>query len=173
MVESFLFSGEIAAQGALLLCAVGLAVACFTDLRFRRIPNALNLILGIGLLALHVHALGVSGLVDAGLAFAICFGCGIILYALGALGAGDAKLLAALSLALDWGLALHLLARIALAGGILGVARLIADGNLRNALFGLLSTARRSEAERSSVPYALAITAGWLWLVAAGMNWTQ
>ena len=173
MVESFLFSGEIAAQGALLLSAAGLAAACFTDLRFRRIPNALNLILGVGLFALHLHAVGLAGLADAGLAFALCFGCGVILYAFGALGAGDVKLLAALSLALDWVLALHLLARIALAGGILGMARLIADGNLRNALFGLLSTARRAQAERSSVPYALAISAGWLWLVAAGMNWTQ
>ena len=172
-MESFLFSGGIAAQGALLLGVAGLAAACFTDLRFRRIPNALNLILGIGLLALHVQAAGLAGLVDAGLAFVICFGCGVLLYAVGGLGAGDVKLLAALSLALDWGLALHLLARIALAGGVLGMARLIADGNLRNALFGLLSSTRRAQAERSSVPYALAITAGWLWLVAAGMNWTQ
>ena len=173
MAESFLFSGEIAARGALLLSAVALAAACFTDLRFRRIPNALNVVLGVGLLALHVQASGLSGLGDAVLALTICFGCGLILYAFGALGAGDVKLLAALSLALDWMLALQLLARIALAGGILGMTRLIADGNLRNALFGLLSTARRAQAERSSVPYALAITAGWLWLVAAGMNWTQ
>ena len=173
MSESFLFSGVVPAFGALLLSAGGLAAACFSDLKDRRIPNGLNVALAVGLIALHVNGAGASGLLDAGLAFALCFGCGVVLYALGALGAGDVKLLGALSLALDWTLAWQLLARTALAGGILGVTRLIADGNLRHALFGLLSSARRAQAQRSSVPYALAIAAGWFWLFAAGMNWTQ
>jgi prepilin peptidase CpaA len=170
---SFLFSGEVPALGALLLSGFGLAAACFSDLKERRIPNRLNVALAIGLMALHINGAGLSGLLDAALAFALCFGCGVLLYALGALGAGDVKLLGALSLALDSTLAWQLLARTALAGGILGITRLIADGNFRHALFGLLSSARRAQAERSSVPYALAIAAGWFWLFAAGMNWTQ
>ena len=147
--------------------------ACFSDLRSRRIPNRLNVFLAVGLLALHISAGGGPGLIDAALAFAICFGLGLLFYLFGALGAGDVKLLGAVSLALDPGLAWQLLLRVALAGGILGIARLIADGNLRNALFGLLSSERRAKAEGSSVPYAVAITAGWLWMLAAAFGWTQ
>jgi prepilin peptidase CpaA len=171
VASSFLFSGEFAAFGALALSLAGLAAACYTDLSSRRIPNRLNLIIGFGLLALHLSARGLSGLSAAGLAFVICFSIGLLLYFIGALGAGDVKLLAALSLALDPGLAWHLLARIALAGGILGIARLIADGNFRNALFGLLSRARRAKAQNSSVPYAVAITAGWLWMLSSSFGW--
>ena len=101
MAEHFLFSGGLASQGALLLALAGLAAACFTDLRSRRIPNRLNVFLAVGLLSLHISAGGVSGLIDAGLAFAICFGLGLLFYLLGALGAGDVKLLGAISLALD------------------------------------------------------------------------
>ncbi len=131
------------------------------------------MVLLAGLLSLHLSVRGGPGLVDATLAFLICFGLGLVLYMLGVLGAGDVKLLGAISVALEPVLAWHLLARIALAGGILGVARLLADGNLRNALFGLLSSERRAKAERSSVPYAVAIAAGWLWMLAAGFGWSQ
>jgi prepilin peptidase CpaA len=157
----------------MLLALAGLAVACFTDLRSRRIPNRLNILIAVGLLALHLSGRGWPGLIDAALAFTICFGIGLLFYSLGVLGAGDVKLLGAISLALEPALAWQLLLRIALAGGILGVARLIADGNLRNALFGLLSSERRAKAEGSSVPYGVAITAGWLWLVSASFGWTQ
>jgi Flp pilus assembly protein protease CpaA len=54
-----------------------------------------------------------------------------------------------------------------LAGGVLGITRLLLDGNFGNALFGLLSSAKRAKAVRSSVPYGLAISAGWFWLLAA------
>lgn len=172
MADSFLLSETLAGRSALVISVAALGVACVTDLRARRIPNKLNGTLALGLLALHVHGAGLTGLLDALIALVICFGVGLVMYLLGALGAGDVKLMAALSLALDGTSALNFLARIALAGGLLGVTRLIADGNLRNALFGLLSSARRAEAERSSVPYAIAIAAGWLWWVAAGMNWT-
>ena len=169
---SFLFSNAPSAYGALVLSAVGLSVACIIDLRARRIPNRLNLVLAIGLITLHLSGGGSAGLIDGLLAAAICFVVGILLYAIGALGAGDVKLIAAISLALTPGESLQLLARVALAGGILGIARLIADGNFGNALFGLLSRARRRAAERSSVPYAIAISAGWLWLVAARWGWS-
>ena len=130
-----------------MISVAALGVACVTDLRARRIPNQLNGTLALGLLALHVHGAGLTGLLDALIALVICFGVGLVMYLLGALGAGDVKLMAALSLALDGTSALSFLARIALAGGLLGVTRLIADGNLRNALFGLLSSARRAEAD--------------------------
>ena len=157
----------------MLLALAGLAAACFTDLRARTIPNRLNVLIAVGLLALHVGGRGWPGLIDAALAFAICFGLGLLFYLFGALGAGDVKLLGAVSLALEPALAWQLLLRIALAGGILGMARLIADGNLRNALFGLLSSERRAKAQASSVPYAVAITAGWLWMLSAAFGWTQ
>jgi prepilin peptidase CpaA len=168
----FLFSGEPTAVAALVVSASGLLAACVTDLRSRRIPNTLNLVLFFGLLALHLAQGGLGALASAGLSFLLCFGLGLVLYLVGALGAGDVKLLGAISVALEPALAWQLLARTALAGGILGVARLLADGNFKNALYGLLSSARRARAEGSSVPYGVAIAAGWLWLVTAHVGWT-
>ena len=54
----------------------------------RRIPNQLNGTLALGLLALHVHGAGLTGLLDALIALVICFGVGLVMY-LGRAGAGD------------------------------------------------------------------------------------
>jgi Flp pilus assembly protein protease CpaA len=163
----FPFDGSGLAIAGLVVSSVACLIACFTDLRSRRIPNLLNIALAVSLLSLHFAASGWAGLDAAGSSFAICFGIGLVLYLAGVLGAGDVKFLGALALGIGVDDAWQLLLRTALAGGVLGITRLLLDGNFGNALFGLLSSAKRAKAAGSSVPYALAISGGWFWLWAA------
>jgi prepilin peptidase CpaA len=71
-----------------------LAVATFSDLRARRIPNGLSLGgAALGLL-INVVTFGSTGAVLAVLGWALCLGCLIPLYISGGTAAGDVKLMA-------------------------------------------------------------------------------
>lgn len=71
-----------------------LAVATFSDLRERRIPNGLSLGgAALGLL-INVVSFGSTGAVLAVLGWALCLGCLIPLYVTGGTAAGDVKLMA-------------------------------------------------------------------------------
>jgi prepilin peptidase CpaA len=71
-----------------------LAAATFSDLRDRRIPNALSLGgAGLGLL-INAIAFGPTGAVLAVLGWVLCLLCFIPLYASGGTAAGDVKLMA-------------------------------------------------------------------------------
>lgn len=146
----------------------GLAVACLTDLRDRRIPNALVVALGtmgVGGAALG-WAPGLSGL-DAVVGLGLGFLLWLPFHLAGLLGAGDVKLFAAAAAwlgphgALDAALLTALLGGV-LAGGILLHEAGLRGGALRLALAWrapqLLRLAARPSATR--LPYALAIAGG-------------
>jgi prepilin peptidase CpaA len=113
--------------------AIG-AVACVTDLRQARIPNTLTF--GAAAAGLAFHLLAPQGL---GFAFA---GAGMLagllvffpFFALGAMGAGDVKLMAALGVWVGWQPALNVALYGALAGGVLAVVVAMWQGYLREAL---------------------------------------
>lgn len=113
--------------------AVGIA-ACVTDLRSRRIPNLLTF--GAGLVAVGFHALapqgqGVSnGLLGLATGLAVFFP----VFALGALGAGDVKLMAAIGAWLGWEPVIWVALYGAVAGGVLALLVAVANGYLRQAL---------------------------------------
>jgi prepilin peptidase CpaA len=137
----------------LALLATLLLVAAVTDIRSRIISNRLNA--AIALLAVPWwFALGLSGygiLSQIGLAaavlvvFAICF-------ALGMMGGGDVKLLAALGLWLPVAKMLVMLEIMALGGGLLTIGMVIAH-KLRNA------------PGKPEIPYGVAIVAAGLLVV--------
>jgi prepilin peptidase CpaA len=84
------------------------AVAAVTDLRTRKIPNKLTVpafILGI-LFQLVFHPYGdrsvVGSLLNVGAAFALGFGTLFVLWMVGGGGAGDTKMMGALSVWLGW-----------------------------------------------------------------------
>lgn len=81
------------AGGAVLLTAV----AAVTDARTRRVPNWLTVPAFIAGIVCQVAFRGTEGLADAGLGFAIGFGTLFVLWLIGGGGAGDAKLMGALS----------------------------------------------------------------------------
>lgn len=138
----------------LALLALLLVVASWGDLRTRTISNGLNL--AIALLAIPFWwATGLALWPDVALQIGVAllvFAAFAGIFALGAMGGGDVKLLGAVALWLPWPAVLTLLVIMSLAGGALTLAMLI-----RKRL-------ARSEA-RLEIPYGVAISFGGLWLI--------
>lgn len=143
----------------ILLCAGTLAlllgVAAWGDIASRTIPNALTG--GIALLApLWWLANGIDPWPGMAIQFALALGVFTVfaaVFALGMMGGGDVKLLAALAL---WFAPLKmadLVVIMAIAGGVLTVAMVI------------LHRVRRAEG-RPEVPYGVAIAGAALWIIA-------
>jgi prepilin peptidase CpaA len=109
--------------GLLAALAIALLVAAFTDLRSRRIGNWLNG--GIALAApLFWWASGLTLWPDIALQLGIAFGTFAVLaglFAIGAMGGGDVKLLTALALWIEPMPFLKLLVLMALLGGVLAI----------------------------------------------------
>jgi prepilin peptidase CpaA len=135
--------------------AIALLVAAVTDTRRRQIDNGLNL--AIALCApLFWWAQGL-GLVDIGWQLGVAIGAFAVLtglFAVGAMGGGDVKLLTALALWIKPLWFAHLLIVMALAGGILTV------------ILAFWHIARRQR-EKLAIPYGIAIAIAGLWILAA------
>lgn len=159
---------------ALNACAFLLlvAVAAWLDVRTGRIPNALTvtgLAVALALRALPGAGPILPGLGGAGIALAV----GLPLFALGGLGGGDVKLLAAVGAFLGPERLVTALLAAGVAGGVLAVAVALRRGVLLPALLGtrnLLArwaTLGRAGERRSfgspgavTVPYGVAIAVG-------------
>ena len=152
--------------------------AALADLRFRRIPNWLNMAgAGLGML---VSGLGPSGnWGQSGLGLAVALAIGLVLYLIKALGAGDAKLMAAFG---AWfGLARLPAAFVAMmaGGALLAVLWALRRRVLRKTLVStgamLASAISGADLMRPQVgdtpsgkfPYGIGLSAGaavwWLW----------
>ena len=144
------------------LCAVIviLFLAAFGDVKYRRIPNSLSLLLValFCVFALSMHLMGgeiniLNSLIAGG---AMLIG-GLILFALGAMGGGDVKLAAALSLFAGTKYIIPLLILIALLGGLVAV--------LTWAHSKLFAKENKVDAPNlHSVPYGVAISISGVWL---------
>lgn len=155
--------------------------ATVTDLKAARIPNVLTMTSAVAGILAHAALPGGSGAATslggaaAGLAVFFPF------FALGGLGGGDVKLMAALGAWLGWPGILSLALYAAVAGGVLAVGVAIAHGYLWEALRNIAALARfwmvaglRTEPTLTlahgggpRLPYALPIFAGLvltLWL---------
>ena len=147
-----MFSFTILAPAAMLACL--LLAAAWTDWRSRTIPNGLNALIAL-LAPVWWWALGLSLWPDiawqvglALLAFAVFAGA----FAAGLMGGGDVKMIGALALWLAPFALVRMLMIMALAGGVLTVAMVVAHKAL----------GRRGQPE---IPYGLAIAAAGLLVV--------
>jgi len=136
------------------ILAAALALAALRDWRSRTIPNWLNAF--IALLAIPFWwSIGLSLWPDAamqvGVAAAV-FALFAAAFAMGAMGGGDVKMVAALALWLPAGAVLKLLVIMSIAGGALTVAMLIRQRMAKSP--GALE-----------IPYGIAIAFGGLWLI--------
>ena len=128
------------------------AAATFTDLRARRIPNALSLGgAALGLLA-NATAFGSTGVLVALLGWVLCLVCFLPFYVTGGMAAGDVKLMATVGAFLG-----------PLGGFVACAVALMAGGSLG----GLYMVVRRRTALRrgasamlEKIPYAAAIAVG-------------
>ena len=136
-----------------LLSALLLAAAAF-DLKTRTIPNSLNL--AIALLAIPFWwSTGLTLWPDMALQLgvaALVFAAFAAIFAMGAMGGGDVKLVAAVALWLPWQAVISLLVLMSLAGGVLTLAMVVRR--------------RFAESEaKMEIPYGVAIAFGGLWLI--------
>ena len=142
----------------LLLCIV--VSAGVSDLRTRRIPNwlvLLGLALGFGLNSFLYGSAGFySAAKGMGLAMAIYFP----LFALRAMGAGDAKLMAAVGSIVGPGNWLAIFFFSAVLGGILGLAVVVARKRLSSTLFNVLYILRELASLRPPYINRQDLTAG-------------
>jgi prepilin peptidase CpaA len=116
-----------------IVVAVGVA-ACAFDIRTRRIPNPLTFSAALVGLLFHFATTGTAGAQFAAGGWAV----GLLLllpyFALGGMGAGDVKLVAALGAWLGPSHTFWLAIYAGLAGGAIGLMVAIAHGYLRTAL---------------------------------------
>jgi prepilin peptidase CpaA len=156
---------------ALLVFLIACLIACVTDARTRRIPNALTY--GAIVVAL-VFAAG-----HGPLAFIQAFGIavltlvlGSVLLSLGWLGGGDIKLLAAGAATIGYPSFLLAFAYILVAGGAFAAITAYRDGRLRTVFTHLMQcisgqTTLVTDPNARRVPYALAICAGTAYFAAS------
>jgi len=118
--------------GAVL--AVLVAIAAFTDLRARRIPNWLAMA-GICLgLCLNWFLYGNPGLKNAGLGFGVALIVYLPLFLIRGIGAGDVKLMAAIGSLAGPGNWLRIFIATALLGGLVAIAFILHRGAVGRAL---------------------------------------
>ncbi|MBD5632836.1 MAG: prepilin peptidase [Candidatus Eremiobacteraeota bacterium] len=158
--------GEVSLAIWLVLAACALAV--ITDLRARRVPNALCAALAVAALTLHA--------MQGWVAFAVALATLVVVLALGSvafsfrwLGGGDVKLLAAGAATLGLPDAFPFLVYTALAGGVLALVVALATGRLRAVVASVTLILRplafhgtTAVAPRNPImlPYAVAIGCG-------------
>jgi Flp pilus assembly protein protease CpaA len=161
-----------------LLCAALLVAAAATDLAARIIPNRIPLLLlALGLVLHLAQGTLIAALLVAALVFALL----LVAWHFGAMGGGDVKLLAATAFCVAPVTVPLLIMRVGLAGGVLGIAYLVARRAVRAPVGAAPRGANRSfaancaalparvlRAERwrigrhAPLPYGIAIAVGGL-----------
>ena len=109
---------------ALLFFPLALMIV-YMDVRYRRIPNKLVLIILIGGIALNTIFDGFNGLLLSLGGFAFAFALMFFLHVFGTMGAGDVKLFAAIGAISGVSLVLPTLVVVALTGGVLAIGKMI------------------------------------------------
>ena len=138
--------------GLLVALAIALLFAAFTDLRSRKIANWLNAGIALGA-PLFWWASGLPLWPDVAIQLAVAAGTFAVLaalFAMGAMGGGDVKLLGALALWIAPWAFLNLIVMMALIGGVLTL------------LFGAWHVMRRQR-DKLAIPYGVAIAMAGLW----------
>jgi prepilin peptidase CpaA len=117
-------------------------IACVTDLRTRRIPNVLSFGAAIAGLLAHTAMDGATGAMTAGGGWLTGLLLFMPFFALGGMGGGDVKLLAALGAWLGPYETLYLALYSGAAGGALAIVVAFSRGYLRTALGNVLDMLR-------------------------------
>lgn len=115
----------------IVLCGIAAISTCYFDIRYRRIPNSLVLPLLLSGLLLGFLTAGVPGLIASAQGLLLGFGLMLLPHLLGALGAGDVKLFAALSAVLGMPLVLPTFVIVLVTGAVLALASTLYTGTAR------------------------------------------
>ncbi|MEG3617958.1 prepilin peptidase [Magnetovibrio sp. PR-2] len=144
-----------------LVFVVLMLYAAWSDARFLRIPNWLSMTLLVvffpTVLAAGLPMEAIAWHFGAGVAVLVA---GFVLFAIGLLGGGDAKLLAVCALWLGIDQVLWLLAAVVLIGGVLSIAVILLRKGLGLWPDWLVRHLKGLFEPNAAVPYGIAITAG-------------
>ena len=123
-------------SAAFAAVAAGALAATIVDLRSRRIPNLLTA--GMAGVGIGLAASGISGLTPAASLFGIVLGLALMMpgHLLGATGAGDVKLMAAVGAIVGPAIVVSAFLFSAIAGGVLAIAVAIRRRRLSATLAG-------------------------------------
>jgi prepilin peptidase CpaA len=160
-----------------------LVLCAYWDLRYRKIPNWATLpgtALGLGMNGLF---LGWQGMKASGLGLLVGFGVLVVLFALGWMGGGDVKLMAAVGALKGYPFVVSALFYSLIVGVVIGVAMLIWNRKtlrtFKNLVFVIGSRVTRlvpkqdvDRKEAQKIPFGLAIVLGTLWAMIAGYAWS-
>lgn len=143
---------------ALFFFPVAMAIAASSDLFTMRISNKLVLLLTV---AFFIVAIAINlplqqfamHVLCALIVLAVAFG----LFALRLIGGGDAKLAAATTLWLGFGMTLPYLAYAALFGGVLTILILVVRGMPLNPALASMGWLARLHNKRAGIPYGIAL----------------
>jgi prepilin peptidase CpaA len=115
----------------LALVSTTLVVVCYFDIRYRRIPNKLVFLVLLSGIGLNYLSHSEAGVMASLLGMLMGFGLMLVLHLVGALGAGDVKLFAAVGAMLGLPLVMPTFVIVVLTGGTLAVASMIYSGTVR------------------------------------------
>jgi prepilin peptidase CpaA len=150
-----------------VVAALGLAVACYTDIRWWKIPNELNLVLvGMGALVNLLDGRLMVAIIGLAAAFAIHFP----LWVLGVQKGGDAKLMIGLGAIVGWQLMVETTLWKLILLVPIGLVVLAATGNLSRLTAAAKHVAAKAQGQKvegeppqlTYMPFAPVITAGFL-----------
>jgi prepilin peptidase CpaA len=167
--------------GAVLVALVG----AVSDVRSARIPNRLTYAALLAALPLRAALLGLAGLKSGAIGMLVAGGLFLLLFALGAMGGGDMKLMAAVGAWVGSAQVMTLILAAALAGGVLAIARMILSKNVGQTLRSTMQlihyrctsglqphpelNVQASESQR--VPFGVAIAMGALSCAGSAVWW--
>jgi len=142
------------ATGLLAVCLAFAAAGAAWDIKSRRIPNWVCLLLAVAAVAFVSAAAGESGLLWSLAHAAIALTVGVALFAFGIIGGGDAKFYAAAALAIPLQNGLALLGWTSAAGLVLLVVIIVGNRTVAKVRKPL------GELRKMEVPYGVAIASG-------------
>jgi prepilin peptidase CpaA len=145
----------------LVVLVAGTLAAAASDLRFRRIPNALTATMAVAAIGLHLAAGALAlGLVLA--VMAVTFALGALAFSAGWFGGGDVKLIAAACGLASYPGCIPLLLFILIAGAVLALTQAIRHGRLATFIrtASTLAITGNAPQTRTLLPYGVAIAGG-------------
>lgn len=149
----------------MLIFPVAMAFAAATDLLTYKIPNRISIVLVLAFLAIApFNGLSWFAFMIHVATFAVALAVGIGLYAMGAFGGGDAKLLAAVALWVGLESLPTYIAMVAICGGMLAMALIMFRRIPLPELASRQVWIARLHERNGGIPYGIALAAAALWI---------